>query len=160
MILDIPRKLAKTPCRRVIVSWENGFSENKSKFFGKNNLSQRICCSQITPGIRISKFEQVGIRLLQQNGPEFRIGCEFWFYAVDTPRKLVETPCRRVIVSHRCSSKPNPHTVKHQKSYKKLVVPLPGLAIISRNQINRLDNSENQKLNCSTKHSCRKISVG
>ena len=91
------------------------------------------------------------------------------FTILDSLRKLVDMPCRRIKVKHRYGNKSNSNTMKHQTSYKKVVMPLPELELLrppsSRDQINKLDKSENlnQKLSCSTentKHLLRPIPIG
>ena len=108
------------------------------------------------------KIELVGISstiLSEHNGPELAVNSDFMI--LDTLRKLVDTSCRRVKVSHRCRGKPNSHTVKYQNSYKKVVVSLPGLELLrppsSRDQTNKLDKSENsnQKSDCFTENTKR-----
>ena len=117
-----------------------------------------------------SKIELVGISstiLPEHNGSELAVNSDFTIR--DTARKLVDTPCRRGKFSHQYNSKPNSQAVKHQTSYKNVVTPLPGLEPLMpssfRNQINKLDKSENSNHNLNrstenTKHSSRSISVG
>ena len=96
-----------------------------------------------------SKIEPVGI-ISSTISPEHNSSesaVKYDFTIPDKTRKLVDTPCRRVKVSHRCRSKPNSNIVKYQTSFKKGVMALPGFELLrspsSREKINNLDKKEN-----------------